>query len=248
MTCSEGRLVAFLAGDLSKDEARQFDEHLLTCEACWRSVQDDRAARLALSRLREPAPDGLADRIALLVDMASDRNAETARGRTDAGAGVRALLDRHRGQKRTRRPRRWLPVAIGAVAAAGLAIGLIFATGGSSPVMPGQIAAVAAAAAPMSSASTAPSERQITVAGETMSLHFYVVDHLVVTVATARRPFPMVASSDLERGSSERSWLATMGDLGAFCMNRDRNGESMLMVAKMPAAELPAVALRLHLI
>jgi Putative zinc-finger len=248
MTCSEDRLVAFLAGDLSKDEARQFDEHLLTCEACWRSVQDDRAARLALSHLREPAPDGLADRIALLVEISSDRQPEVARQRTEASAGVRHLLDWPRKHKEMRQPRRWLPAAIGAVAAAGLAIGLTLATGGSSPAMPGQIAAVAAAAASMSTASTVPAERQITVASETMSLHFYVVDHLVVTVATARRPFPMVASSDLERGSSQKSWLATMGGLGAFCMNHDRNGESMLMVAKMPAAELPAVALRLHLI
>ncbi len=48
MTCPEERLVAFLAGQLSSEEERRFDEHLLACEQCWAAVQADRAARLAL--------------------------------------------------------------------------------------------------------------------------------------------------------------------------------------------------------
>ncbi|MGB9113439.1 MAG: zf-HC2 domain-containing protein [Acidimicrobiales bacterium] len=241
MTCSEDRLVAFLAGELSAGEAREFDEHLLGCEACWRSVQDDRVARLALARLREPAPDGLSDRIALLVDMSPDRPAEASR------FGEAPSWKRARGGPSKALRRRLLPAAIGPVAASGLAIGLVVATG-SSPGMPAQVAAVAAVAEPMSSASTAPDQRRMTVDGETMRVRFFVVDHVVVTVATARSPFPMVSSSDLEKGSTSRSWLATVGDLGAFCMNRGGRGESMLVVAKMPAAELPALAVRLHLI
>ena len=38
---------------------------------CWRAVQADRAARLALEKLREPAPAGLSDRVALAVTIAS---------------------------------------------------------------------------------------------------------------------------------------------------------------------------------
>ncbi len=246
MTCSEDLLVAFVAGELSVDEAREFDDHLLSCEACWNAVRADRAARLALSSLREPAPTGLADRIALLTEMVPDRTASDRRA--DDRWGVRRVpgdLDERPG---TARRRRWLPAAIGAIAAAGLALGLVFASGSSTPGMPAQVAAVAAIAEPMSSAPSAPSERSITVDGETMHVQFFVVDHLVVTVATETTPFPMVASSELESGSSSRSWLASMGDLGVFCMNHDRNGESMLLIAKMPAAELPAVAVRLHLI
>jgi hypothetical protein len=245
MTCSEDRLVAFLAGELSADEARELDEHLLSCESCWRSVQDDRAARLALARLREPAPAGLADRIALLIEMAPEPTADARRA--DEAPPRRLQLGSFRGSLGVRWRRRWLPAAAGAVAAAGLAIGLVVSTG-SAPRMPAQVAAVTAVAEPMSSAAAAPGQRSITVDGEKMRVRFFLVDHVVVTVATAERAFPMVSSSDLETGSTSRSWLATMGDLGVFCMNHDRRGESMLLVAKMPAAELPAVAVRLHLI
>lgn len=244
MTCSEDQLVAFLAGELSVDEAREFDDHLLSCEACWNAVRADRAARSALSSLREPAPAGLSDRIALLTEMAPDRTSR----RTDDGRGLRRVLGDVDERPGTARRRRWLPAAIGAAAAVGLALGLVFASGSSPPGMPAQVAAVAAIAEPMSSASSAPSERSFTVDGESMHVQFFVVDHLVVTVATERTPFPMVASSELESGSSSRSWLASMGDLGVFCMNHDRNGKSMLVMAKMPAAELPAIAVRLHLI
>jgi hypothetical protein len=241
--CSEDRLLSFMAGELSAGEAREFDEHLLGCEACWRSVRDDRAARLALTRLHEPAPAGLSDRIAMLIEMAPDPSVDARRAAGSSPA---------RGGKSGSPPsailrRRLLPAAIGAVAAAGLAFGLVVSTGSPSR-MPAQVAAVAAIAEPMSSVSTAPDQRRITVDGETVRVRFFVVDHEVVTVATAREPFPMVSSPHLEGGSSSRSWLATVGDLGAFCMNRDRPGESMLVIAKMPAAELPAVAVRLHLI
>jgi Putative zinc-finger len=244
MTCSEDQLVAFLAGDLSVDEAREFDDHLLSCEACWNAVRADRAVRTALSSLREPAPAGLSDRIALLTEMAPDR---TFRRRED-GRGLRSVLGDVDERPGTARRRRWLPAAIGAAAAVGLALGLVLAGGSSPPGMPAQVAAVAAIAEPMSSASSAPSERNFTVDGESMHVQFFVVDHLVVTVATEKTSFPMVAPSELESGSSSRSWLASIGDLGVFCMNHDRNGESMLVMAKMPAAELPAVAVRLHLI
>ena len=56
MTCPEERLIAFLAGELPPDEERRFDEHLLSCEPCWRAVKADQAARLALEKLRQPAP------------------------------------------------------------------------------------------------------------------------------------------------------------------------------------------------
>jgi hypothetical protein len=67
VTCPEQRVVAFLASELSDEDERRFDEHLLVCEQCWRAVQADRAARLALEQLRQPAPAGLRDRVTLSV-------------------------------------------------------------------------------------------------------------------------------------------------------------------------------------
>ena len=71
MTCPEERLVAFLAGQLSSEEERRFDEHLLACEQCWAAVQADRADRLALEQLRQPAPAGLQGRVAASVALAA---------------------------------------------------------------------------------------------------------------------------------------------------------------------------------
>jgi anti-sigma factor RsiW len=245
MTCSEGQLVAFLAGELTPEQSRRFDEHLLSCEACWRAVQEDRAARLALARVRQPAPSGLADRLALALEVYEDQSARapSRRGEHDVMRSTRFGRSRRESMWR----RRFLPAALGAVAATGIAAGLVLSNGSPSP-MPREVAAVADIARPMSSSASLPHARLITVDGETMHLRFFLVDRLVVTVATARRPFPMMPAQDLERGSSDRSWLATMGNLGVFCMNHPTGGNSMLVVARMPAAELPAVAVRLHLI
>ena len=41
---SHDRLLAtFLAGDLDPAAAREWDEHLLECEQCWRAVREDLA-------------------------------------------------------------------------------------------------------------------------------------------------------------------------------------------------------------
>src|SRR5215813_10422889 len=64
-------LAAFLAGDLDPGEARRWDEHLLDCEQCWRAVREDRTGRQAAGLLRQPAPDGLADRVAFAVELAA---------------------------------------------------------------------------------------------------------------------------------------------------------------------------------
>ena len=47
------------------------DEHLLVCERCWRTVREDRAGREAAQVLRQPAPPGLADRVAFAVQAAA---------------------------------------------------------------------------------------------------------------------------------------------------------------------------------
>ena len=79
MTCPEQRVIDFLAGELSPEEERLFDEHLLACQHCWRAVQADRSARLALEKFREPAPAGLQGRVALSVALAANEAPRTRR-------------------------------------------------------------------------------------------------------------------------------------------------------------------------
>src|SRR5258708_27573000 len=102
-------LAAFLAGELDPAAARRWDEHLLECEQCWRAGREDRAGRQAAQVLREPAPPGLADRVAFAVEVAA------------AGRGAVQALSRPHG--RSRRPGRhgrrlrWRLAVAGALAA-----------------------------------------------------------------------------------------------------------------------------------
>src|SRR5882724_9311960 len=102
---------AFLAGDLDPADAQRWDEHLLTCEQCWRAVREDRAGRQAAQLLRQPAPPGLADRVSFAVEVAA---ADGTAGRRQARPPARS---------RRARPGRWLRWAW--LAGAGtLAVGL----------------------------------------------------------------------------------------------------------------------------
>src|SRR5215470_2241794 len=88
-------LAAFLAGELDPAEARRWDEHLLECERCWRAVREDRAGRQAAQVLRQPAPPGLADRVAFAVEMAAAaRTTAPPRARPGIGSPRRARHDR----------------------------------------------------------------------------------------------------------------------------------------------------------
>jgi hypothetical protein len=72
-------LGAFLAGDLDPAAAWRWDEHLLECEQCWRAVQENRDGRRAAELLRQPAPPGLADRVAFAVEVAAADRAAAQR-------------------------------------------------------------------------------------------------------------------------------------------------------------------------
>ena len=72
-------LGTFLAGALDPAAAWRWDEHLLECEQCWRAVQEDRDGRRAAEFLRQPAPPGLADRVALAVEVAAADRAAAPR-------------------------------------------------------------------------------------------------------------------------------------------------------------------------
>ena len=227
MSCPEDRVIAFLAGELSETEERRFDEHLLSCEACWRTVQADRAARLALEKLRQPAPAGLKDRVELAVALAAD----------EPGPGHRVA-----------RPHRLLVAAACALVAVGAGTFGWLATQRQAADPP-QVAAVAAMITQGSSPPEAlrAGERMV-VAGQPLVVRAYEVEGGETIVATSVRPFPVPPSSHWLSGSSSRAWMATKGRLSMYGVNRPGGEQSMFLVAAMPMAELPQVAARLHLI
>src|SRR6266851_3988535 len=97
MDSHDRMLKAFLAGDLDPVAARRWDEHLLSCEQCWRAVREDRDGRRVAELLRQPTPPGLADRVRFAVELAAatsttsqrrDHRRGPVRWRWLAGAGA----------------------------------------------------------------------------------------------------------------------------------------------------------------
>jgi anti-sigma factor RsiW len=237
VTCDEGRIVAFLNGQLSGPDEQAFDEHLLNCEACWRAIREDRLGRLALEQLRVSAPAGLADRVTLLVGLAGQEE------RHPQGHPARPGL---RGRSRF--------VRMGAGAALALAVfGAVmgWALQGRSVGDPPQIAKVVAMEAPkMADSPALRNGEQFDFGGQPLTVRSFRVEGVITLVATSTRPFPMPGSSHLLAGSSFTAWMATHGKLAMYGVNRpggDPRG-SMFLVAAMPMAQLPQVAARLHLI
>lgn len=261
MTCPEERLVAFLAGEPSSEEERRFDEHLLACEQCWAAVQADRAARLALEHLRQPAPTGLQGRVAASVALAA---AEASKGPVVAG---RHLTKRHRlaaGQRRRSQRRAWRAPSllrkaatrphVRLVAAACLLAGLAAGSFGwvasrSAAPEPAQVAAVASMITPGSPPTMAlRAGEHFVIGGQALVVRAYLLESTEEIVATSARPFPVPSTSHLLTGSSTHAWMATKGHLSMYGVNRRGGGESMFVVAAMPMAEMPQMAARLGLI
>jgi hypothetical protein len=256
MTCDEDRIVAFLHGELSDADEQAFDDHLLTCETCWWAVREDRVARLALERLREPAPLGLADRVALSIDLDGKR----ALGRDAMRGRHRRALRRseqvkpaHQGQPadqvKRRSPQRFVVVAALLVAVLGSTLG--WALHDQHVSDPPQIAGVVAMMTPKVASSEAlRGGEHFDLGGQSLTVRSYEVEGVLALVAMSARPFPMPAGSHLLAGSSSTAWMATHGVFAMYGLNRraGTSGESMFLVAAMPMAQLPQLAVRLHLI
>lgn len=243
MSCDEQRLVAFLNGQLSEADEHVFDEHLLTCEACWQAVRADRAARRALDRLRLPAPPGLADRVTSSIRLAGTPSDLETR-QTAANHLHRRVLRAMHG-----RPRPFVAAAAAALALLGGALGWVLQDRPASD--PPQIARVAAMMAPgIADEPALQAGERFDVAGQTLTVRSYRVEGDIILVATSARPFPMPASSHMLSGSSPTAWMAAEGPLAMYGVNQPagRRGTSMFLVAAMPIAQLPQVAARLHLI
>jgi len=241
VTCPEQPILAFLAGELSPEEERRFDEHLLRCEQCWRAVQADRAARFALEQLRQPAPAGLQGRVALSVALAA----------TEA-AGRPAVVGRGRVPSLLRRdvaPRlRLLAAACLLVVVAAGSFGWLAASRSASPD-PAQVAAVVAMMTPGSAPTSAlRAGEHLVIGGQRLVVRAYQLEGTEEIVAISARPFPVPPTSHLLTGSSSRAWMATKGRLSMYGVNRVAGSESMFLVAAMPMAEMPQMAARLNLI
>jgi hypothetical protein len=247
VTCPEERLVAFVAGELSAEDERRFDDHLLGCEQCWRAVQADRAARLALERLRQPAPAGLQGRVAASVALAA---AEAPKGPVVVGPHP---VGRYRAPSLLRRAAarphvRLIAAACLLVAVAAGSFGWLAASRSGAPE-PAQVAAVVAMITPGSAPTTAlRAGEHLVIGGQHLVVRAYQLEGTEEIVATSARPFPIPSTSHLLTGSSPRAWMATKGSLSMYGVNRRGGGQSLFVVAAMPMAEMPQMAARLGLI
>jgi len=241
-------LTAFLTGDLGPAEARRWDEHLLECERCWRAVRGDRAGGQAARLLRQPAPPGLADRVAFAVEMA-------AAARTAAQPQARPLARALRRGRHGRRLR-WRLAGAGAVAVGLVAtlVVVLLPAGRQAGSVPAAVAAVAryAQVIPPRSAEQHPQYPApvevghpvtVTAGGQRIVLRTWRLAGTEAVVAVSDRPFPMPARA---RGVSGMgmAWSARLGRLSLYCLN---GRTSKLVAAPVPAAELAALAARLPL-
>ncbi len=261
MTCSEELVAALLAGELEPEERSALDTHLLGCAACWQAVQEDRAGRLAVEQLRDPAPPGLADRVRLAVELAGASSPPphgvAARQRTLAQKArvARRPADPARGAARPARTaasRRIVLVAAACLLVAGLAAGLSAALVGPGRVSdPPVVRAIAAMAdqpggGPGRLAATHRSEHMV-LDGQPVTIGAYRVEGVLTVVAVSSSPFAMPDSSHVVHGSSHHAWMATRDGVGLWCVNAPPGRHSMLVAARMPAVQLPAVVSGLDL-
>ena len=245
-------LAGFLAGDLAPAEARRWDEHLLECEICWWAVREDRAGRQAVQVLRQPAPPGLADRVAFAVEVA-------AAGRT---AAPRCARPPARSSRRARSGGwlRWPQLAgAGAVAVAVLVtlMVVLLPDGHQARIMPPAVVAVAdyAQAVPppaqdqhlRSGGRTTPVQVghpvTVTAGGQKIVLRTWRVGGTEAVVAVSSKPFPRPPQAQGVAGSG-MAWSARLGRLSLYCLN---GRTSELVAAPVRAADLAALAALLPL-
>jgi len=234
------RLGAFLAGEMDHAEAGWWDEHLLECEQCWRAVREDRAGRQAAELLRQPAPPGLADRVALGVELAA------------------AGLEPGRHARARARPRlRWLAGAGIGTLAVGLAITVVMLLlPAARPGVPAAVAAVARYADAVSAQARPQvpgTDRRmpvqvgrpvtITAGGQQIVVRTWRLGGVAAVVALSGQPFPMPPGARGVSGGG-MAWSARLGRLALYCINGQA---SELVAAPVPAADLPGLVARLPL-
>jgi hypothetical protein len=214
-------------------------------EHCWRAVREDRAGRHAAGLLRQPAPPGLADRVAFAVEVAA----------ADRTAGQRQVRPPGRSrQVRTGRRLSWRRLAGAATLAAGLAITLLVLLPGGhqAGTMPAAVAAVAryAQGLPSPSGNARPAGATpvqvghpvtVTAGGQQIVMRTWRLGGVQAVVAVSARPFPTPARAHGLPGPG-MAWTARSGTVSLYCLN---GKTSELVAASVPSAELATLAARL---
>lgn len=227
MNPHESTLVAFLSGDLDPMGTREFDEHLLGCEDCWRALREDRAARSALERQRDPAPSGLADRIRLAVELEAS----------------------HLPKSRTRRRARVGSLVGVVLALAGTALWLSVglpnrSTAVGTVVQFAQMIPPPSRLAQRQAASTAVGAGlALTVDGQHLRVDYYRYDGTEVVVATSDHVFGLPAGGRPLHGIAGMAWVAREGDVTLYCVN---GRQSVLFAGRMSYLRLAGLARGLH--
>ena len=246
-------LASFLAGDLDPAQARRWDEHLLECERCWAAVREDRAGRQAAQMLRQPAPPGLADRIAFAVEVAAARRTAAPR---HARPGAHSSRWAHSGSWLI-----WARLAGAGTVAVGVLVTLaVFLLPGRQPAasVPAAVAAVARYAQQIPppalgqhpGAQIVPVEVghpvTVTAGGQWIVLRTWRLGGTEAVVAVSGQPFRMPPRAQAVSGGSSggMAWSARLGKLSLYCLN---GRTSELVAAPVPAGELAALAARLPL-
>jgi hypothetical protein len=83
------------------------------------------------------------------------------------------------------------------------------------------------------------------VAGQPVVIGAYRVEGVLTVVALSSSPFAMPDSAHVMRGSSQSAWMASRNGVGLWCVNAPAGKRSMLVAARMPAVQLPAIVSRL---
>ncbi|WP_216214789.1 anti-sigma factor family protein [Amycolatopsis aidingensis] len=211
------RFAAYLAGELTAHQQNQFEQHLLTCETCWRETHDARAGRLLAESLRETAPPVLRERIRAIATLPP--------------AAPPAPSPRRRNQ----------PPSLLLTAAAAIALLMLLLPSGS-PSQPTPLAAAADlyhSATPQPSPGTTPPLRRIadytwrgssnaTLGGIPATIHTYTAQPTrKLLVLTSTRPFPRAPdASDI---TPAPSWIADLDGTTMLCA--DTPGTSWLAIA-----------------
>ena len=244
-------LTAFVAGDLHPADAKAWDQHLLECEQCWRAVREDRAGRQAAQVLRQPAPPGLADRVAFAVEVAA------AAGTASPQAHLAGFSRRRAGPRKRLRWQGLVSAAAVAVAVAVTALVFVLPGGRGAGSVPAAVAAVARYAQAVLPAAQMPpahpggrstpvkvgSAVTVTEGGQRIVMTIWRLDGAEAVLAVSSTAFPMPSGAHGVSGGG-MAWSARLGKVGLYC----RNGlTSELVAAPVRATELAQLAVRLPL-
>ena len=196
--------------------------------------------------LRQPAPPGLADRVAFAVEVAAAAcTARTAGPRS--GPGTRT--------SRRARPAgraRWQQRAGAGALGLGLAITLLvflLAGGPGTRSLPAAVTAVARYAQAVPSQEHFRSGTRavpvavgrpvtVTVRGQRIEMRTWRLGSAEAVVAVSGQPFPMPAGAQAASGRG-MAWSARLGKLTLYCLN---GPTSELLAAPVPATELAMLA------